>query len=116
MYFKKNMYLVVLWGFLWEASLYLLPLLRVMRNAYSKYDSRSRVWRGKGVWITLTKNVTVVQIKNTVPRYKSHEVAEYTVDKGAYLKLDHWGTDYSWVLNSKPFKSNSHYTYVVKKR
>ncbi|KRL20517.1 hypothetical protein FC98_GL001459 [Lentilactobacillus kisonensis DSM 19906 = JCM 15041] len=42
-------------------------------------------------------------------------MAEYTVDKGAYLKLDHWGTDYSWVLNSKPFKSNSHYTYVVKK-
>lgn len=69
-------------------------------------------WR-YGHWVTMTRDVKILKIKNVVPRAYSYSVATYTAPKGSHYKLEHWGTDFSWVLQSGRFNSNSYYTYVV---
>lgn len=74
--------------------------------------SASSYWASKH-WVTLKKNVTVKKVKNVYPLYKSHVVKSYTAKKGSHYKMGHYGANYSWVLYSGKFKSNSKYTYAV---
>lgn len=64
-------------------------------------------------WVTLTKNVTVKKIHVVTPMYKSRSVKSYTAKRGEHYKMEHWGTDYSWVLQSGKFNSGGKYLYVV---
>lgn len=66
-------------------------------------------------WVTIRKTSTVEKIRIVDPIYKSPVVAKYKVHKGAHYKLGHYDTNYSWVLRSGRFHSNSHYTYIVKR-
>lgn len=84
-------------------------------DASSIYSAGNPFW-GYGHWITLRRNVKVLKIHNSIPRAYSYEVASYVAKKGYHYKLEHWGTDYSWVLQSGRFNSGSHYTYVVSAR
>ncbi|GAX05401.1 hypothetical protein IWT25_00705 [Secundilactobacillus pentosiphilus] len=69
-------------------------------------------WRNAH-WVTLTKNVTVEKIHVVEPMYKSRSVNSYTAKRGQHFKMEHWGTDYSWVLQSGRFNSGGKYLYVV---
>lgn len=64
-------------------------------------------------WVTFTKNTHIVKMRNTMPMSSSYEVGSYTIKRGSHYKLDHWGVNYSWVLQSGKFNTNSKYTYVV---
>ncbi|WP_373879751.1 hypothetical protein [Levilactobacillus brevis] len=67
-------------------------------------------------WVTMTKDVNVIKMKNTIPLANSYPVAYYTAKRGSHYKLDHWGTNYSWVFQSGKFNTNNKYTYTVDKR
>lgn len=81
-------------------------------HAQSIYSAGNPFWRHSH-WVTITKSVNVYKVRNVIPRYKSYAVASYTLKRGAHYKLDHWGIDYSWVLQSGKFNSGSKYTYPV---
>lgn len=81
-------------------------------QAISIYNATNPFWR-HGHWVTLEKNVRILKIRNTYPRAYSYQVASYIAKRGSHYKLEHWGVDYSWVLQSGRFNSGSHYTYVV---
>jgi len=87
--------------------------LSVGASASSLYSSSNKIWR-KAHWVTITKNnITVDKMKEVVPRYKSYPVAYYTLNRGDHVRLEHWGTDYSWVLQSGKYNSGTKYTYSV---
>ena len=88
-------------------------------NAMSIYSSSNPFWN-KLPWVTLGHNVKIIKIKNHVPEYKSYPVGTYTAKKGYHYRLGHWGSSYSWTLESGRFNSHSNsyystsrYTYVV---
>lgn len=64
-------------------------------------------------WVTVTKDEPVYKIKNQIPVASSYKVGSSTVKRGTHILLEHWGVDYSWVLQSGRFNSNSKYTYIV---
>ena len=66
-------------------------------------------------WVTIKKTVTVQKIKIADPIASSRAVRSYKLHRGAHYKLGHYDTNYSWVLNSGHFNSNSHYTYIVRR-
>jgi len=64
-------------------------------------------------WVTITKKTKVAKIKIVNPMYKSYSVKRYTLKKGSHYKLDHWGVNYSWALQSGKFNTNNKYIYAV---
>lgn len=81
-------------------------------SASSVYSSSNKIWN-KSPWVTMTKNVKIIKIKNVDPTYKSYSVKYLVAKKGSHYRMDHWGTDYSWVLQSGKFNSGHKYTYIV---
>ncbi|WP_283678432.1 hypothetical protein [Lentilactobacillus sp. Marseille-Q4993] len=63
-------------------------------------------------WVTVTKRVKIVKIKNTIPRVNSYAVKHTWVKRGHHLKVHH-GASYLWVVESGKFNTNGYYTYVV---
>ncbi|KRL95537.1 hypothetical protein ACUIJQ_08420 [Levilactobacillus hammesii] len=81
-------------------------------SASSIYSSNNSFWR-KSRWVTFTKNVHVSKIKITHPSYKSYAVDSFTLKRGAHYKIDHFGSDYAWGLNSGRYTPTPKYSYII---
>jgi len=89
-------------------------LLATAFQAPQKASAVALSWK-KDHWVTLTKNVTVYKNRNTDPLAYSYTVAKYTAKAGSHYKLSHWGTNYSWALQSGKFNTGAKYTYAIDK-
>ena len=94
----------------------------VTTHASSVYSTANPIWN-RLPWITLRRNVKVLKVRNITPEYKSYSVGTFIAKKGYHYRLGHWGTNYSWTLESGRFNSHSHayygnykYTYVVSEK
>lgn len=89
-------------------------------QAISIYNEGNPIWRHPR-WVTLTKSIKIIKLKNTIPIYKSYQVGILTAKRGYHYKLGHWGSNYSWTLESGKFNShtmsgNGKYAYMVDKK
>ncbi len=75
-------------------------------------SARSYTYWLRPHWVTVTKRVKIVKIKNTIPRVNSRAVKSYWVNRGHHLKVHH-GASYLWVVESGKFNTSGNYTYAV---